>query len=137
MQDDAPTFAARAAACFCYLSGLLGLWVVGPLVVWLVQRGRSAFVARHAWLSLCLQLFLGVGSIVVGVVLWLLFTFVWTKAPDGNLGLGRLPDLLIASVVGFGPVVLFYVVASLVGAIRGLLGADAGWPRSRGAEHGR
>lgn len=128
MQAGGPLPVERAMALFSHLSALIGVPLLGPLVVYLAQRHRSTFAARHALWALLIQVLTVAAATLVGCVIWLLFGLGIVRESPGNLGLGLLPELLIALVIGFGPLVVAHVVLVLVGSAYSLSGKPAGWP---------
>jgi uncharacterized Tic20 family protein len=98
-----------------FAGSLVGLPVVGPLVVYLMYKDRSAFVRRHAAASLNFQLVLLIVTVlgfVVGVPLAIL-----------TLGLG-----LLALVIGAVVVAVAAIVLQVVAAMAASRGQDYQYP---------
>ncbi|WP_082537693.1 DUF4870 domain-containing protein [Angustibacter sp. Root456] len=86
-----------------FAGSIVGLPVVGPLVVYLMYKDRSAFVRRHAAASLNFQIMLLIVSVlgfVVAVPLAVL-----------TLGIGLFAFVLAAVVVAVAAIVLQVVAA--------------------------
>ncbi len=99
--------------------------------MYLAQRRSSEFVARHALHALLVQLATALLLTLAAAVIWLLFAFVWTQPSAGNVGLGRLPELMMSLFFGVGPVVALYLLATAIGAFQGLSGKAPSWPVGR------
>ncbi len=111
---DAISSEERLWAMLAHLSGLLG-WVttIGqylvPLIIYLVYRDRSRFVAYHAMQQLLFQLFLLIGIIVltiVGVVIGVI-----------TCGIGLI--LLIPLLLALGIYALVYIIWAAIEAYNG------------------
>ncbi len=92
-----------------FAGSVVGLPVLGPLVVYLVYKDRSAFVRRHAAASLNFQLMLLIVT-VVGAIVAVPLTLL-------TLGIGLIPVILLAIVLWIGALVLQVLAA--VAANRG------------------
>ncbi|HEX3003180.1 MAG TPA: DUF4870 domain-containing protein [Angustibacter sp.] len=92
-----------------FAGSLVGLPVVGPLVVYLMYKDRSAFVRRHAAASLNFQIMLLIVT-VLGFVVAVPIAIV-------TLGIGLVAFIIGAIVVGVAAIVLQIVAA--VAASRG------------------
>ena len=128
MQSSSAAPVDRGLALFCHLSLVIGVPLLGPLIVYLTQRRRSIFVARHALWAALIQVLTLAAAALVGGLIWLLFALGVVKASPGNLGLGVLPELLLAFTLGFGPLVIIHGVMIVVGSLWSLSGRPAGWP---------
>jgi uncharacterized Tic20 family protein len=93
--------------------------IVGALSIWLVMKGRSAYVRGQALQAVVYQ--------VAVVVLWLVGSIVWVILWFGVAGgdIGSMPDWVepvwIAFPVGFAVLAILY---ALWGAVRCLGGHD-------------
>lgn len=120
MQDEQPlpTQEERTWAMIAHLSGLAG-WVVGvgqlvvPLVLYLVHRERSRFVAFHALQQLFFQPLL----LVVLAVIWVVGYAIGLL----TCGLGLFVIIPLAGLVllGLGIYAIVYIVWSAIEAYNG------------------
>jgi uncharacterized Tic20 family protein len=125
----APSQNDRIMTAACHVSSLVGFGIVAPLAIYLTQRDRSGFVARHALQALFLQLFHLISLVVViGLVLVLAGAFFASSAAGHsrleNLMLVSFPLLIAAIVIP----TLAYFVAMIVGVIECMQGKEASLP---------
>ena len=71
-QDD------KTMAMLAHLLGIV-TGFVGPLVIWLIKKDQSKFVAYHAMQALFFQLALNIGMFVLGITIILAIAapFIW------------------------------------------------------------
>jgi uncharacterized protein len=98
--DGAPTADERQWALLAHLSGLLasmlgGMAFLGPLVVWLIKKDQSAFVADQAKEALNFQIAVTIALVVTGVI-----------------GMLTCVGFLLLPVIGIGSLV-FSIIAAL------------------------
>jgi uncharacterized Tic20 family protein len=98
--DGTPTADERQWALLAHLSGLIasaigGMAFLGPLVIWLVKKDQSAFVADQAKEALNFQIAVTIALLVGGVIAFL--TCV---------------GILLLPVIGIGSLV-FSIIAAL------------------------
>lgn len=86
-----------------FAGSVVGLPVVGPLVVYLLYKDRSAFVRRHAAASLNFQLTLLI-AMVLGLVVAVPLAVL-------TFGIGLLALVVVAAGVGVAAIVLQVVAA--------------------------
>jgi uncharacterized protein len=105
--------------------------VVGPLVVYLVKGGESAFVAAHARASLNYQLtisLVGIVAVIVGAAFFFATIFGLAAADHSR----HVPDAIALSFASFwliiGMIVLLCVALSIVFIIMGTIAASEGRP---------
>lgn len=98
-----------------FAGSIVGLPVVGPLVVYLMYKDRSAFVRRHAAASLNFQIMLLIVA-VVGFVVMVPIALL-------TVGIG-----LFAFVIGAVVVAVAAVVLQVVAAMAANRGADYQYP---------
>lgn len=119
---------ARLTSLLCYLSVFLGVPLLLPAGVWLLAPAQSSFIKHHARVALLIQaITLALMGLALGVI-HLIFKGNLIKESSGNLGLGRLPELMLALVIGLVPILVLYGIASIAGCIWSLTGKEAGWP---------
>ncbi len=137
MAPEAPTTSAdddRAWAAIAHASALLtilfgiltggALCLVGPivpLVIWLVFRGRSPFVARHALQATIFQALVTVLTIAVGVLGLVLVVVAWLGTAAlmaAVVGIVLIPIALVLTLLWI-VVTLGLPVAALVYACYG------------------
>ncbi|MCH2198002.1 MAG: DUF4870 domain-containing protein [Flavobacteriales bacterium] len=68
---EPPSQDEKTVALLAHIGTLLGTWIV-PLVIWLVKKDESDFIARHAKESLNFQISMVIYSVVC-FVLWFIF----------------------------------------------------------------
>ena len=115
-----PTSDERTWACLAHLSILLNLitgflGILAALIIYLIYRDRSRYVAYHALQSLIFQLVFWAGAGLVAAVLWvitipLIFVLV---------GLCLLPAAILVTFVPVGAMVF-----GVIGAIKTNQGED-------------
>lgn len=86
-----------------FAGSVVGLPVVGPLVVYLMYKDRSAFVRRHAAASLNFQIMLLIVGVLGGVVALPLAILTF--------GIGLVAFIIVAVFVLIGAIVLQVVAA--------------------------
>src|SRR5262249_36624518 len=102
--DGLPTEDERNMAVLAHASGIL-TWFVGPLVIWQMKKGQSAYIEDQAKEARNFQLTLLIGDVIAILIMAI--------AP--NPGLGMSPWLpVLAARVGLG--------------IMGVMAASAGKP---------
>jgi len=119
-------------AAACHLSSLAGFGFIGPIVIYLTQRERSGFVARHALQALFLQLLAGVvTAILVVISLSVIAASVGAAVVirHSSSDLAMVPFLLWILFLGSLslPGLLFFV-AMVFGIIECLQGREANLP---------
>jgi hypothetical protein len=105
--------------------------VIGPLVVYLVKRNESPFVAEHARASLNYQLtvsLLGIVAIVVGILVFLAWVFIAAATSSHSEGSGAAAFSFVGLWVLAGVVVVAILLLSLVFIIMGAVAASSGRP---------
>lgn len=86
-----------------FAGSVVGLPVVGPLVVYLMYKDRSAFVRRHAAASLNFQIMLLIVGVLGGVVALPLAILTF--------GIGLVAFIIVAVFVLIGAIVMQVVAA--------------------------
>lgn len=112
---------------FAHVAVLFGwLGVIGNLVLYLIYKPKSAFVAGHAKQALGLAIVWRVLGIVLGIFMGGLGA-VLTRGPWSMMGPGVHGGLVIGSLVSFGIWVAFLVLVILA-AIKGFGGKEHRYP---------
>ena len=93
----------RTWSVIVHLAPLVALGVLGPLIVWLVFRGRGPFLEHHAKESLNFQLTLLIASVTLGLI-----TLV-------TLGVGAIVTVPVAIVIAISALVLQIMAAVAAG----------------------
>lgn len=73
--QDVPS-ESRAWAAAAQLLPLIGLWIIGPLIVWFIKRDEDPFVEEHAREAINFHLSLLVYSIFAGILVLLLIGII-------------------------------------------------------------
>lgn len=82
MTDDYPAIIdplpsdSKAWAVAAHLSPWVGLWFLGPLIIWLIKRDEDAFVEWHARESLNMQISMAIYYVVSVILMLVLIGFV-------------------------------------------------------------
>ncbi len=130
--NPTPEQSDRMMSAACHVSSLVGFGFVAPLAIFLTQRERSGFVARHALQALFLQAFHVVSTLLVIVVAALLGVLLFGLSLDaGGLSRGYAAlslSLVLLLVAGVLLPTLLYFVAMIVGVIECMQGKEAGLP---------
>jgi NADH:ubiquinone oxidoreductase subunit 6 (subunit J) len=118
---SAPTSNERLVAALVHLCVLAGLAVIVPAIVFLVQRGKSVFIAGHALLALAVQ-----STVFVLMLLAMtgLHFYVGSQAPrsGGFDGLAALGDYVFGMFLCMGPLVGLSLLAAIVCAVQAARG---------------
>ena len=98
--DGSPTADERQWALLAHLSGLIasaigGMAFLGPLVIWLIKKDQSAFVADQAKEALNFQIAVTIALVVTGVI-----------------GMLTCVGFLLLPVIGIGSLV-FSIIAAM------------------------
>ena len=107
----------RLLAGVAHASSLLGLWLIGPLVIYCVQREKSRFVAHHAMRAMVLQF----AFMVMGIISLLGVTVLQSVAFASRT------TLLIGAAL-FGCAILMpsiYVLLTVLAMVRAFRGQIA------------
>lgn len=119
-------------AAACHLSSLAGFGFIGPVVIYLTQRERSGFVARHALQALFLQLFAAAVTVLLVVAsLGLVAATIGFTAVSRHASsdLAMIPILLwVLFLGGLSVPGLLYLIAMVLGTIECLQGREASLP---------
>ncbi len=127
----------QIAGAVCHSTSALLFWgILTPIVVWITQHERSAFLRFQALQALIYQA-IGLVAYFAFMVLYFVFFFGFmgvtvfastpgSSAPPAWMGLAALPFLAIMCVFALGG--LIYPVLAFVAAVRVLNGHDFHYP---------
>jgi len=119
----------RMLAAASYLGYLVGFWLVVPIVVYVLKREKSRFVAFHALQAIVIHV-LGIPVLIFGMVFPLVMTAVIALAvqPKGAnqeaFGVVMMLAYLLGMLVPWG----VYLALSVVCAVRAMQGRMARFP---------
>ena len=118
-------------AAFCPAVGIPFGHIVGPLVVWMIKRGDSAFVDRHGRESLNFHISFTIYTALATILLFapflLAFVGLGSKAAPGAVVLPVFGSFLFAMAV-YGIIALIGVVCTLLAAIKAANGEHYTYP---------
>lgn len=120
-----PSQEDRLLAAAAYLGYITGFWLVVPIVIYVVKRERSRFVAHHAMRAVILHLVavpLGIMAFVVSLAVGI-GTMVSLAPKGGRGGEDMMAGLFVLFVYGSWIVpFLIYFVVCVLAAIRAFQG---------------
>ena len=120
--EPLPSADDRNTAMFAHLAAFASMVfpfgnVIGPLIVWMVRRDRSAFIDRHGRESLNFQLTF---TLIFMVMMALAAGYAISSGlSDNEIG-------VFSSLIGFGFLFMVYSIAALVFIIIGAVKASNG-----------
>ena len=87
----------RTLGLVAYILAIFTTWI-GPLILWLVKKDQSKFVAYHAVQALMLMAFVFVIEFVANIILTVLHLTPFAMIVWGVLGLGSLALNVMAAI---------------------------------------
>jgi len=130
--NPTPEQSDRMMSAACHVSSLVGFGFLAPLVIYLTQRERSGFVARHALQALFLQAFHVVSTLLILAVVILAGVLLFGITLDArglSNGYAALSlSLVLLMVTGVFLPTFIYFVAMIVGVVECIQGKEAGLP---------
>lgn len=115
----------RILAALAHASVLLPGWgYLAPLIIWIIQRKKSAFVTFHALQALVYQLFQMVYWLVIFFFLFVLMmsVFMGSFAAIDRSGSSSSPFLFfLPQMIMFGGMVLGFALYAIFGILGGIL----------------
>jgi uncharacterized Tic20 family protein len=123
-----PSQEDRLLAAASYVGYLAGFWLIVPIVVYVLKREKSRFVAFHALQAIIVHVLL-VPIAIIGVLFGLVATFALAAATDAHgrdssFGLLLVVPYLVGLLVPWG----IHAVLSIVCAVRAMQGRAARFP---------
>jgi uncharacterized Tic20 family protein len=115
----------RILAALAHASVLLPGWgFLGPLIIWIIQRKKSAFVTFHALQALVYQLFQMIYWMVLSIILGvLMMTFgILSASAIDRPGPSPSPFLFfLPQMIMFGGMILGFAFYDIFGVLGGIL----------------